>query len=238
MPTAISHDKVRLNHQLLLSIPFEEMVGQIVHDQADPHHAVQGHNLTWATGMPIIPSQLGLGVFDGTSTYVDGLAADTVDMDFTTDDYSIAVWVYYQVLATSQIVVGRYSTHVSGWDCHLYSVNSTLSLRHNHSSLGTDHTTCYSTGWNTGQWNLIGISRQGRYPKHFRNGVELEIFCSVGGLDDPDTCNSDLVVGVRGVTKGANWYSGYMRGLRVWDRALEKWEHDQLFQMERHWFGR
>jgi hypothetical protein len=238
MTVAIGHDKLSINHQMVLSLPFREMVNQLIQDRAAPHHPVQGHNLTWASGLPIIPSGLGLGVFDGATAYADSPAALTVDMNFTSEDYSIAVWVYYQVVAHSQIVVGRYGTHLDGWDLHLYHVNSTLSLRHNHGSLAPDHSTCYSEGWNTGQWHLIGISRSGRYPRHFRNGAEIEVSYSAGGLDDPDTANRDLVIGVRGVTKNANWYSGYMTLLRVWgSRAMEEWEHRQIFEEERHWFG-
>lgn len=236
--TVIAHDKLRLNHQLLLSLPFREMTGQRLKDRAIPHHVIIGHNLTWSSGMPIIPSQLGLGVFNGATAYADGAAINTADLNFITGDYSIAGWVFYQVTAMSQIVMGRYAVDLDGWELYLHDPNETLSLRHHHGSLPTTRTACYSFGWNTSGWHLFGISRSGSYPRHFRNGAELEVIYSAGGLNDPDTSNRDLVIGVRGVTKNANWYSGYMTLLRVWDRALEEWEHREIFEMERHWFGK
>jgi len=233
MPVVMGHDKLRLNHQLLLSLPFREMTGQRVKDRSIPHHTIVGHNMAWASGMPVIPSQLGLGVFNGANAYCDGAAIDTADLDFTTGDYSIAGWIFYQATAMSQIVIGRYGVDLDGWELYLHDPNETLNLRHHHSSLPATRTGCYSSGWATGQWHLFGISRSGSYPRHFRNGAEVEV---VGVLSDPDACNRDLVIGTR-FTKDANWYSGYMTLLRVWDRMLEDWEHRQIFEMERHWFG-
>lgn len=232
-----ARDKLKLDHNLLLSIPYREMAGQLVMDRAKLHHPLTGHNLTWSSGMPIIPSQLGLGVFNGASTYIDGPAADTVDLNFTSEDYSIAAWVFYQATTLSQIVIGRYGVDLDGWELYLHDPNSTLTLRHHHQSLAPDtRSACYSEGWSVSGWHLIGVSRSGGYQHHFRNGKEVQVMCA-GGLNDPDTCNRDLVIGAR-YTKDTNWYSGYQTLLRVWGgRALEEWEYRQIFEMERHWFG-
>ena len=232
-------DKARINEGLLLYIPYREMTGQVVRDHAKPHHPLTGHNLTWASGPPITPSDIGTAVFDGASTYIDSPAADTADLDFTTGDYSIAVWFYYQVTTMSQILIGRYGVDLDGWELYIYDPGLTLNLRHHHSSLAPApvRSACASGGWSTGAWHFAGISRSGAYPLHYRNGVPLEmIYDPVGGLSDPDSCNRDLVGGCR-FTKDANWYSGYKAPLRVWDRGLEGWEFRQLFEMERHWFG-
>ena len=91
-------------------------------------------------------------------------------------------------------------------------------------------------GWTTGAWHLFGISRSGAYPLMYRNGEELEMAYDVGGLNDPDSCNRDLVIGTR-YTKDANWYEGYMQGLRVSvGKAFTREEHLHIFNTERRWF--
>lgn len=228
------YDKRKINHQLALSIPFAEATGQYPMDRALPHHGLSGHNLAWVT----LASHLGVVSLDGATAYIDALAADTVDLDITTEDYSLVGWIYYQASALSQLVIGRYGVDLDGWELYTYSINETLNLRHHHVSLAPDtRSGCYSVGWAVDTWHLFGVSRSGAYPKMYHNGVEVEVTYDVGGLNDPDSCNRDLVIGTR-YTKNTNWYKGYKKWYRAWPgRSLENWEHRQIFEMERHWFG-
>jgi len=228
----VGYDKKAIHgDSLLLSLPFREQIQAVLGDRAKPHHPVLG-NISWAT----LPSGLGVLSLDGATEYADCLAVNCADLDFTTEDYSIVGWINYQASMQSQIVVGRYGVDLDGWEVYLYSVNNTLSLRHHHASLVPARTGCYSEGWTTGAWHLFGISRSGAYPLMYRNGEELEMAYTVGGLSDPDACNRDLVIGVR-YTKNADWYKGCLALLRIWGgRALEPWEHKQIYEMERHWF--
>jgi len=230
---AVGYDKKSMQHdELLLSLPFCEGTGLVFKDIAKPHHFSDGLNITWTT----LASGLQVATFNGASAYTDILAAGSADLDIIAQDYSIVGWINYQVLATSQIVIGRYGVDLDGWEVYLYSVNNTLSLRHHHASLAPPRTGCYSEGWTTDAWHLFGISRSGAYPMMYRNGEELEMSYDAGGLNDPDTCNRDLVVGTR-YTKNANWYKGYMQGLRVWvGKALTREEHLHIFNTERKWF--
>lgn len=230
----VAHDKKRLYHdQLLLSLSFEEGAGLVFKDRAKPHHFSDGLNIAWTT----LPSNLQVATFNGASAYTDIAAADSVDLNIITEDYSVVGWINYQALAQSQIIIGRYGVDLDGWEVYLYSINNTLSLRHHHSSLADARDGCYSSDWNTGTWSLFGISRNSLYPKMYRNGVEVEVTYGINGMRDPDTCNRDLVIGCR-YTKDANWFSGYMQGLRVWvGRALSLHDHRYLFETERHWFG-
>ena len=57
------------------------------------------------------------------------------------------------------------------------------------------------------------------------------------GFRDPDTCNQDLVMGTRGVTKANNFYDGEMWGIRIWDRELSVGEIMTIYQLEKHWFN-
>jgi len=232
MITTKGYDKT-INEGLLLALPFYEATGIITQDVAKPHHPVALHGFpSWTP----IASGMGVLEFNGTTDYLDSLAADTVDLDFITGDYSIVGWINYQTIAQSQIVIGRYGVDLDGWEVYLYSINNTLNLRHHHASLAPTRTGCYSTGWTTGDWHLFGISRSGNYPLMYRNGEEIEVTYDVGGLQDPDACNRDLVVGIR-YTKDANWYKGMQWNPRVWDRCLEPWEQKAIFNSERGIFG-
>ena len=233
MVIAAGYDKKILNHRMLLDLPFNEGAGTTTRDCASPHH--QDIDLintpTWAS----IASGLGVIQLDGVDQYLECPAANTVDLNFTTGDYSIVGWINYQILATSQIVIGRYGVDLDGWELYLYSVNNTLSLRHHHSSLAPPRTGCYSEGWATNIWHLFGISRSGLYPTMYRNGFEVEVAYDIGGLQDPDTCNRDLVIGTR-YTKGSNWYKGMMANMRILGKALTLEDHRFIFETERHWF--
>lgn len=229
----VAYDKKALYHdQLLLSLPFDEG-DSVLYDRAKPHHPFNGNN-----GWTQLTSNLPVASFNGINQYMDCAAASSADLDITVEDYSVVGWINYGASLQSQIVIGRYGVDLDGWEVYLYSVNNTLSLRHHHSSLAPDNRDgCYSEDWNINTWYLFGISRDSLYPRHFRNGVEVEVTYETGGLKDPDTCNRDPVVGVR-FTKNADWYGGYMAFMRVWvGKSLTLDDHRYLFETERHWFG-
>lgn len=230
----VGYDKKSMQHdQMLLSLPLIEVPTGEIYDLTKPHHYVLG-NVSWAqlaSGLPVLS-------LDGAAEYADILAADSADLDITTEDYSVAGWVYYQSTSLTQLLIGRYGVDLDGWEIYLYEANQTLSLRHHHPSIGPpDRSGCYSEGWALNNWYLFGISRDSAYPRMYRNGEEVEVTYDAGGLSDPDTCNRDLVIGVR-YTKNANWFEGYMYGLRVWvGKALTAEEHRHIFNTERRWFG-
>lgn len=244
----IAYDKKSVYHNLLLALPFREATGLITRDRATPHH--QDVDLVGAPSWVSLAN--GLGVLDfnaaAVSHYLECLAVNTADLNFTTGDYSIAVWVNHKDTGHFQpkIVVGRYGVDLDGWEIYL-ETNAILGVhylehRHHHASHApTLRTGCYSTGWtpDTG-WALIGITRHKSggvsYPQHYRNGTLLEMTWVTGGMLDPDTCNRDLVIGAR-FTKDQDWYDGRMWNLRIWNRELSEDEMRFLFNCERHWFG-
>ena len=242
----IGYDKLALNYGTLLDLSFLEGSGVITHDRAKPSRVLTqrdpgGGSFAWGnlpSGYPYLEfTTIGGGATDG--VYLDCPAADTVDLDFITDDYTILFWSNWQSDGFSAIVVGRYGTELDGWDCFFNAGSSSLSLRHNHLSLTPNLSSqCFSAGWGVGVWKLAGIIRRGAslYPLMYRNGIPLEMSYEVTGMLDPDTCNRDLVVGCRN-TKDANWFKGMLRGLRVWGRALSPREMLMIWNMERHWFG-
>jgi len=233
----------------VLALPFEEGVGVVTQDVANPHHPMTMSVVppTWVA----LANDRGMLEFNGLSNYLECPAADSGDLDFTTGDYSLAVWINWVSpgIAQSEILVARYEVNFTGWEPYLTEMAGPiyyLTLRHHHASFcpaynapcppGNTRTGCYSVGWTPGIWCLLGITRSGAYPKHFRNGQSLEVGFDALGLHDPDPCNRDLVIGTR-FSKDQDWYQGRMWNLRVWDRQLSDDDMKLIFLTERHLFG-
>ena len=251
----LGYDKYSINHQMLLDLPFREGVGTITRDIAKPHHQPVtledpgGGSFVWTSpvsGLPCLEFvTVGFGATDG--VYLDCSAANTADINFTSGDYSVVAWVNHRDTGhfKPKIVAGRYGVDIDGWEVYLESNTMLvppvhyLEHRHHHASLGAGNLRdgCYSTGWTPDSgWSLIGISRSGLYPKHYRNGLPLVMSYGADGMRNPDTCNRDLVIGAR-FTKDQDWYYGYMSRPRLWDRELSADEFMFIFNSEKHWYG-
>jgi len=229
-----SYDKLSINTNILLDLPYNEGSGAITSDICKPHHTF---NLVNAPTWTSLVSGRGVITFNGVNEYLYASAASTADLDFTTGDYSIGVWVNWTDIGRAEIVIGRYGVDLDGWEVYLELNGGVhyLTQRHHHSSLVPARTGCYSVGWATGTWYLLGISRSGAFPVHYRDGVALGMTYGVGGLSDPDTCNRDMVIGTR-FTKNDNWYQNMMWRPRVWSRALSADEWAEIYDEESGWF--
>lgn len=238
-------DKLAINNSLLLGVPFREGTGMVTRDEARLHRELTmvdpgGGSFSWGnlvSGIPYLDFVTG----GGSGVYIECPAADTGDMDFTNDDYSVGGWINWQWNGTSSIIMGRYGVSLDGWELYLDISGglNTVSQRHHHVSLAPNtYSSCYSTGWTQSEWFLLGVSREAAslYPVHYRNAVPLQMTYEATGMLDPDTCNRDLVIGCR-YTKDANWYLNMMWNMRVWNRTLTEADWKFIFLREGHWFG-
>ena len=244
-----SYDKIVEYDSLLLDLPYREGTGVKTFDHAKPHHPLTmedpgGGSFVWTTlpsGLMVLEFvTIGGGGTDG--VYIKGLAADTVDFNFTAGDFSIGCWVNWDSTGGwSEMMMARYIIDQCGWELY-FDVSgglNTLSQRHNHLSLTPNlNSNCYSTGWTPGTWAFVGVSRVGGnlYPQHYRNGNALAMFYEASGMLDPDTCVQTFQIGCR-YTLNANWYKGLMWRPRIWNRALSQNEWKNIFERERDWFG-
>jgi hypothetical protein len=238
----IGYDNLSVNMQMLLGLPFEEGTGAITRDIAKPHH--QDIDLintpTWAS----LASGLGVIQLNGTNEYLELASADSLDLDFTTEDYSIGGWVYWSSGDTSQIIIGRYDVDVAftGWELYLteYGGNLSLTIRNHHSLTivdGHPRSACTSTGWTQDTWLFFGVSRASNSNAvHYRNGEYVPVSCSNGGMVNPESNANDLIIGTR-FNKTTNWLKGMLWGLRVWNRPLSESDWKQIYEMEEHWFA-
>jgi len=247
---SVGFDNLPINRGLLMGLPFREGAGIITRDEAKPGRVLTlndpgGGSFAWgnlATGIPYLQFvAIGGGATDG--VYLSCPAAETLDMDFTNDDYSLGGWFNWDSTGGfSEILMGRYGTELDGWDIYMNISGglNTLSHRHHHSSHGAGDlkSECFSTGWTPLEWHFFGVSRYAGslYPVHYRNASPLVMAYDGTGMRDPDTCNRDLVLGCRN-TKDANWYRNMMWNMRVWNRTLMPAEWGFILNAEGHWFG-
>jgi len=234
----LGYDRKKVNYEQVMALTFGEGAGVATYDRAKPHRpeVTLVNTPTWAQ---IIPSNKTVLQFNGVNEYFQCLAADTPDLDFT-DDYSMVGWVNWTDTGFSEIVIARYELDATGWEIYLTVQPGPiyyLTQRHHHASLGAGNLRdgCYSVGWTLSEWHLMGISRSGLYPVHYRNGVPLTMTYSADGMRDPDACARDLV-NCR-FTKDANWYQNQVVDLRLWDAELSTEDHAEIFATERHLFG-
>lgn len=234
------YDNISVNHQLLLDLPFYEGVGTITRDQAKPHHEDVDLVLT-PTWDSVARSDLGVLSFDGTThEYLNLAGASSADLNFTTGDYSIGTWVTWgNGTDNDQTVIGRYVDSANGWELYFSDNGGTdryLTQRHHHAAGTVTRTGCYSSDWTYDTWWFIGISRSGVSAQHYRNGAAITTTCTATGLEDPETCAADMVIGIR-ETKDANHLYGSQWRPRIWDRSLSASEWLQIFESERDMFG-
>jgi hypothetical protein len=232
-------DKEDLGKGLLLSLPMREATGTVLtQDVAKPHHLVTMiHSPVWtalANGLQVLD-------FDGNADYMECDGASCADLNFTTGDFSIACWCYWEGMTggVADILMGRYELSVSGWELYFDDSDPlrTLNLRVHHAGdPAGDRTAGYSLGWTKDTWWLVGVSRSGAYPLMYRNGAAVEMTYSAGGIANPSTCAEDLVIGVR-YTKNVNFYDGKLWNPRIWGRSLSATEWAELFNQERHLLG-
>lgn len=239
----VGFDKATPNYQLLMSLPFNEGVGTITRDVAKPGH--QDVDLVGFPAWVSLANGRGVLDFNGATDYLECAAADCADLDFTAEDFSVTCWVNHSPAGglVPKIVLARYGVDLDGWEIYLETNAGVdyLEFRFHHATLNPNFRDgCFSTGWATGQWDFLGITRHKAagtsYPQHYRNGIALEMSYEVGGMLDPDPCNRDLVIGTR-FTKDMDWYFGRMWDPRVWLGELTPIEIMTLYNMDRHWFN-
>jgi len=231
---SILYDSISYNQEMLLDLPLREGTGIITQDVAKPHHVIDLINTpTWTaldTGLMTLN-------FDGTTEYMECAAADCLDLDFTTEDYSIGGWFSWSnSIHDSQILIARYEVSDSGWEVYLTEAGALryLTLRHHHAAGASLRTGAYSLGWAYDTNWHFGISRIGNTAYMYRNGEPVTTVSDV--LIDPETCAEDLVIGVR-YTKDANYFCNMRGRIIVSGKALTAEEWRSMYKHQARWYA-
>ena len=227
---SIGYDKLSTNSQILLDLPFDEGVGDFIHDLAKPHHQ-------FATVGPPVWSVTAGGIgyleFGGVADFLECLAADSLDVNFTTEDFTLMAWINNPLLGGAQLILNQGEVDVDGWEFFLFGTN--ISLRTNQAAAHTDISAVAAL--TASVWQLVAVTRQGASGQFYVNGVAVTTTLGAG-LADAVTCagGNKLLVGVQD-NEITNFFQGMMARPRIWARALTDVEISEIFQRERGGFG-
>jgi len=230
------YDNLGINEDIELDLSMLEATGAATHDESKNHIVATLHGgILWDA---LASGHYGLNLHELMSRYLDAPAADTTALNFTSGDYSLAVWINPSHWEDdSMIIMGRYAVDIRGWELYYYDPTNLITLRHHHAGGATTRTACYSGGWlRDGEWRLFGLSRVGGVAQHYMNGQPVTTTCTASGLIDPATdAVDDLVIGIR-FTKDSNYWTGHFHRPRAWSRALTATEHYMIYEDEKEWF--
>ena len=229
----IGYDKFALNHQLVLDLTMDEATGatgDYIFGRERAHHPVLLHGATIAW------TQLasGLYVIDLTSATPDWLdcsGADTADLDFTTEAFSMVFWLYMGAPMATSMILCRGLANTDGW---MVLVTDTGRIQVATCQAAATQTTSSTAVIDAATWYFIGITRDEANVLTYINGLDV--------TDAPDThidittSARELHIGIRD-DETSDPLDGYLWRPRIWDtRVLAQWEFKELFEIERHWF--
>jgi len=230
------YDNLGINEDIQLDLSMLEATGALLHDESKNHSMATMHS---AIGVPLW-MQLSSGRYGismnqayptvDTQQFYDIPAADCTDINFTTTDYSLALWFYWMDTGGSEMLMSKYVLDASGWEVYMFhtGIHDYLTVRHNH---GGTRTASYSDNWAQGEWHLWGYSRIGINAYHYKDGEPITTLASPGGLLDPgSSVADDFRLGCR-FTEDDDWARMRFYRPRAWSRALSADEHRLLYRL-------
>jgi len=255
----VGFDNFIINHQLLLALPFREMIGgvgaaangELVYGREKAHHLgtldINGTGaMNWgavASGFPYLEFVPTLGVA-ADWTWVESSIATTADLDFTSEDFTLLAWIYLANLGAVHTIMCRGAQAVAnGGGYQMTAAFSTPSRVGFATCQGVDVQTVTSEAEiNAATWHLVGVTRSGVVGKSYIDGQDRTT--SAEDLVAPATQNEPFHIGVRqiettGVGIGYDTpFEGYLAYPRVWgSRCLSDEIMLAIWNHERGWFN-
>jgi len=233
----IHYDALAINRNMALDLPFREGIGAITHSIARTKPDIQmvGAPAPWST----LDSNLPFLTFSGVNEYLWATAADTLNLDFTSEDYSLGGWFRIDSGEhDDKTLMCRFEVSKTGWELYHYT-NNILTLRHHHAAGASERTGAYSGGWAYGVWYFMGVSRSGASAQFWRGDIDsfaaLTTSITAGGLIDPESSAKNFFIGTD--TTGVNDYKGGLWRPRIWfQRYITEAEWQQIWEREVEWF--
>lgn len=217
-----------LNHGLLFSLPMFEGAGSAtVLDVARPHHPVtQVHAPVWTR----LSSGLWVLDFDGANDLLSCAAESSTDLDFTSGDFSMVVWLYPHGLGGNGRFLNKGAGGQSGWG---WRITESATVFYTSQAGATQSSADSGIAANT--WTLRGISRVGASIRIYAAGVDAT--ATAGTHINPTSAAAHpLEIGAR--TVGTDYFfDGLLWNPRIWARSLSAAEHRMMFERERGLFG-
>ena len=225
----IGYDKFSLNYQCVLDLTFEEMTGLITYCRAPSDIVATLHGVP---GWQQFINGLQRLEFDPTNPdWLDAPQADTTDLDFTAEDFSMMVWARIDDLTIDRYLMVRGLANTDGW---LFYVQNTTGRVGFSTCQAAATQSSFSYGdIVTATFFLIGMSRSGASVRTYINGIDRTD--APDTHIDPLTANRELHIGITDGEVNNPWDGGMHRP-RAWNRYLEAWEHELAYEMGRQMF--
>jgi len=224
------YDNTPVYVQCLLDIQMREGNGTLIRDWAKPEHPVTLHGTpTWA--------QLGNGLnyldFDSTNPdWLDSPQAGTADLDFTTESFSLALWVDIDSLAAARALIIRGLLDTDGYEIYV-ETDGSIVFRTNQAA-ANQITTSAAGDIVINNWYQVILTRSGTDALIYLNGIDVTD--TAGSHTDPLTSARELHIGILDDETNSP-FEGQMWRPRMWGRQLSAVEAVQLFNYERDWLG-
>ncbi len=233
----VHYDALAINRNIILDMPFREGIGALyTQDISIVHHQL---TMVSAPAWTILDSYLNVLTLDGANDYLWGTAGATADLNFTSVDYSMGIWMFISSGGSDdKTVMSRFLVSNNGWEIYHYT-NEILTMRHHHAAGATTRTSCYSRNWAFNKWWFMGISRHAGAAQFWRGDIDgfgaVATTIQAGGLIDPEACNQSFFIGTD--TTGTNDFNGLFWRPRIWfERYLSEIEWQQIWEKEVEWF--
>lgn len=228
---SVGYDFYPLNYGLILDLTMEEMNGTLALDRSKGHVPFTLH------GPPTWNSWVGNDIpyldFDPANPdWLDCPAAQT-QFDFTSERFTIAVWLNVDDLSVHRYVMVRGVANTDGW---LFHIADTGRIGFSTCQAGaTQSTYSFAADIVTGNWYQVVITREGNSVLIYNNGYDRTDAPDVH--TNPLTSARELHIGVQD-DEASNPLDGQMYRPRIWDmRVFTPEEVQWLFWKERALFG-
>lgn len=223
------YDNPRFNHEMMLDLQFCEGTGSTTQDWSKAHQ--EPNTLTGAPTWTNAANDLTFLDFaiGPPREYIITLAAASTDLNFTSGDFSGAVW-YNRHCGGNRYVFCKW-LGTTGWVFYLNTANRM--------SFGTRQAAAdqYTTGNVTtlNAWEFVGFTRDGAVARVYTNGRDVT-YNSATHIN-PDSANAqNFYIGCTDAVS-AGWMDGYLWRPRIWGRCLTAAEMLAIYEAERGLFG-
>ncbi len=243
----IGFDKYALHHNLALYLPFDDQPAAVVagttltHDRAKPLNPTtlpqEDHHGFTLTGATIAVGSLASGqpyidLTRATPDYLTCLAANSQDLDFQTETFSVGIWMNADALAaaTTYYLYSRGLAATDGWA--FYLIEDVLYFA-TYQGGASQVSNSIAAAVAAGAWYQVGVTRGG--------AGAGDTFLCVNGVDVTDTgaAHTNPLTSARPINIGAdqtpgNGFDGKFSIPMIWsERPLAIGEWGELYYKQR-----
>lgn len=228
---ARGYDNPLFNQVMVLDLQFCEGTGTVTADWSKAHH--EPNTLT---GVPTWTNRVNdLTILDFAigppREYIITLAADSGDLDFTTQDFSGAAWFYPHSTGNRNIFNKGLTT--TGWD--FYIVAGTGEMRFSTHQAGPTTQVTDGNPLTLNAWQFVGFTRSGANARIYVDGRDDTVVYGTH-VNPASAAAQNFYIGCADAV-GAGWLDGYLWRPRIWSRQLTAAEHLAIYEAERGLFG-